>query len=51
MASVATALARLQLVWIYVDAGYGKVVDPGGAWSLFAAVPALDPMMRYTPAG
>ena len=49
VATVATMIARLQLIWIYFDAGFGKVVDPGGAWSLTAAIPALESMMRYTP--
>ncbi|CAJ1362770.1 unnamed protein product [Effrenium voratum] len=36
---LASVLFRLQLAWIYLDAGYGKVVS--GDWSLSARVPAL----------
>ncbi|CAK0820403.1 unnamed protein product [Prorocentrum cordatum] len=34
-------LFRLQIVWIYLDAGLGKVAAPEGDWSLRAKVPAL----------
>ena len=50
-ASLATALARLQLVWIYIDAGGGKLLDPDGAWALGAPVPALEPMLLHTRIG
>ena len=49
--SLATALARLQLVWIYIDAGGGKLLDPDGAWALGAPVPALEPMLLHTRIG
>ena len=50
-ASLATALARLQLVWIYIDAGGGKLLDADGAWALGAPVPALEPMLLHTRVG
>lgn len=49
--SAATLLLRLQLVWIYADAGYGKAADPEGAWLLSASPPALDSMLLHTRAG
>lgn len=41
-------LWRLQLVWIYADAGWGKAMDEG--WSTNAKVPALDAYTRHTMA-
>ncbi|CAE7215255.1 Ckb, partial [Symbiodinium sp. KB8] len=42
----------LASAWIYIDAGYGKVVQERGDWSLGAAVPALAVYLRapaFTP--
>ena len=42
---------RLQLLWIYVDAGYGKVTDPFRGWTASPAegrLPALDSYTRHT---
>ena len=47
--TAATAAARLQLVWIYFDAGYAKWSDPDGAWLPHGQACALDTMMRHTP--
>lgn len=41
-------LWRLQLLWIYADAGWAKAMDEG--WSLQAKVPALDAYTRHTTA-
>lgn len=49
--SSATVLLRLQLIWIYADAGWGKALDPEGTWTLNAPVPALATMLIQTPMG
>eukprot|EP00307_Rebecca_sp_RCC1486_P002459 CAMPEP_0119409828 /NCGR_PEP_ID=MMETSP1335-20130426/3013_1 /TAXON_ID=259385 /ORGANISM="Chrysoculter rhomboideus, Strain RCC1486" /LENGTH=483 /DNA_ID=CAMNT_0007434263 /DNA_START=8 /DNA_END=1459 /DNA_ORIENTATION=- len=52
--SLATALLRLQLVWIYADAGAGKLLDAEGAWRFSppdGVAPALDTMVRHTAGG
>jgi hypothetical protein len=49
--SPATVALKALLVWIYLDAGYGKYADPGGGWSLAAQpLPALDTYARHTGA-
>lgn len=49
--SAATMLLRVQIVWIYLDAGWGKAADAEGAWLLSASVPALETMLLHTPVG
>ncbi|KAG8463167.1 hypothetical protein KFE25_011164 [Diacronema lutheri] len=49
--SAAVMLLRAQLLWIYADAGWGKALDPDGAWLLSARVPALETMLLHTRAG
>jgi hypothetical protein len=45
----ATVFAKLLVIWIYVDAGYGKWVDPLGGWTYHAdPLPALDTYARHT---
>lgn len=47
--SLATIAIKLQIFWIYMDAGYGKYSDPLGGWSLQAhPLPALDTYARHT---
>lgn len=42
-------LYKLQILWIYLDAGYGKWTDPLGGWSYNASpLPALDTYTRHT---
>ena len=41
----------VQLLIIYIDAGWGKLTSPDAAWSVGAEVGALDTYMRHTPAG
>lgn len=43
---VVSSLWRLQLLWIYVDAGLGKAWDPGWSWT--SELPALDAYVRFT---
>eukprot|EP00440_Ansanella_granifera_P015659 gb/GFBE01017011.1/.p1 GENE.gb/GFBE01017011.1/~~gb/GFBE01017011.1/.p1 ORF type:complete len:517 (+),score=79.39 gb/GFBE01017011.1/:1-1551(+) len=42
-------LLRLQLAWIYTDAGYGKVMDESKDWTLEAEMPALAVYMQGAP--
>lgn len=46
---VASLLFKLQILWIYLDAGWGKLNDPLQGWS-FGATPlsALDTYTRHT---
>ena len=45
--SLATIFAKLQILWIYLDAGLGKYLDNG--WSVHASpLPALDTYARHT---
>jgi len=47
--SASTILLKLQILWIYVDAGLGKYSDPAGGWTLDAIpLPALDTYARHT---
>ena len=47
--SLATIAMKLQVCWIYLDAGRGKYNDPLGGWSLNAdPLPALDTYARHT---
>lgn len=47
--SLATIALKLQVCWIYLDAGQGKYNDPLGGWSLEAdPLPALDTYARHT---
>ena len=47
--SVATIALKLQIFWIYVDAGYGKFTDPLKGWTYGAdPLPALDTYARHT---
>ena len=39
----------MQLLIIYIDAGWGKLTSPDAAWSVRAEVGALDTYMRHTP--
>jgi hypothetical protein len=49
--SPATIALKALIVWIYLDAGYGKYADPGGGWSFAAQpLPALDTYARHTTA-
>jgi len=53
--SMATIGLKLQVLWIYFDAGYGKYSDPLGGWMYNAAssmtLPALDTYIRHTLVG
>jgi uncharacterized membrane protein YphA (DoxX/SURF4 family) len=47
--SMATVALKLQVVWIYLDAGAGKLMDPLGGWTYHAdPLPALDTYARHT---
>ncbi len=47
--SLATIALKLQVCWIYLDAGQGKYNDPLGGWTLGAdPLPALDTYARHT---
>jgi hypothetical protein len=47
--SPATIAVKLLVVWIYLDAGYGKLMDPLKGWSFGAdPLPALDTYARHT---
>jgi hypothetical protein len=47
--SVATVAVKLQVLWIYLDAGAGKLMDPLGGWTYHAdPLPALDTYARHT---
>ena len=49
--SVATVGLKLQVLWIYLDAGGGKYMDPLGGWTYHAdPLPALDTYARHTVA-
>lgn len=43
-----TVALKLQILWIYADAGFGKFFDPEGGWTLSAEIPALDTFARHT---
>ena len=47
--SLATIALKLQVCWIYLDAGQGKYNDPLGGWTFNAdPLPALDTYARHT---
>ena len=47
--SFATVALKLQVTWIYLDAGLGKYNDPLGGWTYSAdPLPALDTYTRHT---
>ena len=47
--SIATFALKMQIVWIYFDAGYGKFTDPLKGWTYGAdPLPALDSYARHT---
>lgn len=47
--SPGTIFLKLLVVWIYVDAGVGKYMDPLGGWTYHAdPLPALDTYARHT---
>lgn len=49
--SIATIGLKLQVLWIYLDAGGGKYMDPLGGWTYNAdPLPALDTYARHTTA-
>jgi hypothetical protein len=49
--SLATIALKLQITWIYLDAGSGKYMDPLGGWTYNAdPLPALDTYARHTVA-
>lgn len=49
--SLATIALKLQVLWIYLDAGSGKFMDPLGGWTYNAdPLPALDTYARHTVA-
>jgi len=49
--SLATIALKLQVLWIYLDAGSGKFMDPLGGWTYNAdPLPALDTYARHTTA-
>lgn len=50
--SMATLALKLQILWIYIDAGVGKYSDPLGGWTYHAdPLPALDTYVRHTLGG
>lgn len=47
--SLPTMALKLQILWIYIDAGSGKYMDPLGGWTWNAhPLPALDTYARHT---
>lgn len=47
--TVATVAIKLQILWIYLDAGFGKYMDPLQGWTFHAdPLPALDTYTRHT---
>jgi len=47
--TVATVAIKLQILWLYLDAGSGKYMDPLGGWTYNAdPLPALDTYTRHT---
>ena len=47
--TLATIALKLQICWIYLDAGQGKYNDPLGGWTYNAdPLPALDTYARHT---
>ena len=47
--TVASLLFKMQILWIYLDAGWGKLNDPLHGWSFGATpLPALDTYTRHT---
>jgi hypothetical protein len=47
--SPATVALKALVIWIYLDAGWGKYMDPLGGWSWNAQpLPALDTYARHT---
>lgn len=47
--NLATFALKVQVLWIYLDAGSGKYMDPLGGWTLNAdPLPALDTYARHT---
>jgi hypothetical protein len=47
--SLATIMLKLQVLWLYLDAGFGKWLDPLGGWTFgYDGVPALDSYARHT---
>jgi len=47
--NIATFALKLQIFWIYIDAGVGKLLDEKAGWSYFAdPLPALDTYTRHT---
>ena len=46
--SLATVVLKCQVLWIYLDAGGGKLLDPLGGWTWHATIPALDSYARHT---
>lgn len=47
--SLATIAIKMQVCWIYLDAGQGKYNDPLGGWTINAdPLPALDTYARHT---
>ena len=49
--SPATISLKVLLLWIYLDAGGGKLLDPLGGWNYDAQpLPALDTYTRHTTA-
>jgi hypothetical protein len=47
--SIATIAIKAHVLWIYLDAGYGKYSDPLGGWTYNAdPLPALDTYARHT---
>ncbi len=50
--SPAVLPARMQILWIYLDASIGKLSDPDGGWTMSPSngiLPALDTYCRHTP--
>ena len=49
--NMATIALKLQIFWIYLDAGSGKYMDPLQGWTFSASpLPALDTYTRHTVA-
>ena len=49
LVSIATIALKMQIFWIYFDAGYGKFTDPLKGWTYGAdPLPALDSYARHT---
>ena len=46
--NLATVAIKMQILWIYLDAGIGKYMDPLQGWTFHASISALDTYTRHT---